>query len=59
MKNQTLKNLSGVTASQLLTEMASVRRRVSSYVDERRAQLVEAARGAINGHPAKKVSRRS
>jgi len=59
MKNQTLKHLNGVSATQLLAEMASVRRRVSNYIDDRRAQLVESARGAINGHPTKKVSSRT
>jgi hypothetical protein len=59
MKNQTLKHLSGVTAAELLAEMDSVRRRVSNYIDDRRSQLVEAARGKINGHPVKKTSGRS
>jgi hypothetical protein len=57
MKNLTLKNLRGVSASQLLAEAKAVRERVSDYTDTRRARLVETARGAINGHVAKKVSR--
>jgi len=59
MKNQTLKHLSGITAAELLAEMVAIRQRVSNYIDDRRAQLVEAARGTINGHRVKKVSSRS
>lgn len=59
MKNQPLKRLNGVSATQLLNELDAVRRRVSNYIDDRRDQLVESARGTINGHRVKKVSNRS
>lgn len=54
-----LKNLKDVSAHELLAEIRVVRQRVSEYTDEKRAQLVEMARGTLNATTAKKVSSRT
>ena len=53
-----LKNLTDVSAHELLAEIRTVRQRVSDYTDEKRSQLVALARGTINAHAKPKVSSR-